>query len=344
MGRVTWMAAWGLLAAAAAMAALTASPACALAQAQPVPTTQPAPFIQPLPEPAAPTTKPADAPFIKPLPEPPIGPATKPSSPPPHTGPFIKPTTGPTTGPTSQPATLPTSQPAGAVPKVAEPKTIGFSAWVPVELGSRCVDLAKMPTDVRELWQKHSTTRGRVLAERAAMDDAAARLADRVGDLSIGSDFTVRKFLAETDRPDASAELFLNGAAARAVRYRADSLVAEVEMEIRPRTLLASLKGWAKAHVSGNRDSMEQLEKALLQADDTPLRQTGRAVVPAAEILSPTPDLLRATQAATQPAATPAGAKTQPAPLMKEPATATTAPATLQPATQPTTRAVIPAR
>lgn len=201
-----------------------------------------------------------------------------------------------------------------------------------------------MPADVRELWQKHCTTRGQVLAERIAKDDAIAQLARRVGDLAIGPDLTVRKFLAATDRPDAGVELFLRGAAVRAVRYRADALVAEVEVEIRPRTLLASLKGWARSHVNGQRDGMAQLENALLQADDTPLCQTGQAAVPAEEIVAPTPDLLKATQAATQPDTPPGGAKAPPAGPMKEPATSTTAPATTQPTTQPATRAVVPAR
>jgi hypothetical protein len=198
-----------------------------------------------------------------------------------------------------------------------------------------------MPSDVRELWQKHCTTRGRALVERAARDDAIAQLARRVGDLAIGPDLTVRKFLAGTDRPDAGAELFLRGATLRAVRYRADALVAEVEMEIRPRTLLGSMKGWARSHVNGQRDDgLARLENALLQADDTPLVQIGRGAAPAQEILLPTPDLMRATRAATQPAAQPGGATTQPAPLMTEPVTAATTPTT----TQPTTREVVPAR
>jgi hypothetical protein len=330
------MAAWAFLAAATLIAL---DRAAALAQAQSAPATAPAPFIQPLPEPVAPTTRPGDAPFIQPLPEPAIPPVAAPPTTKPA-GPFIKPTTAPTTEPATRPAVAPTSGPAhstssgpasqpATAPKVDEPKTIGFSAWVAVEQGSRCVDLAKMPADVRELWQKHCTTRGRVLAERAAMDDATAQLAERAGDLAVGPDLTVRKFLADTDKPDARAELFLHGAAVRAVRYRADSLVAEVEMDIRPRTLLASLKGWARSHVNGQRDGLTQLENALLQADDTPLRQTGRGTAPTAEILSPTPDLLEATRAATQPAG--------------RPATATTAPATSQPTTQPTTRAAVPA-
>ena len=316
MVRWTWMAAWGLLAATAAMAALMAGSVCALAQAQSAPATGPAPFVQPVPEPVVPATRPAPAPFIQPLPEPAIGSAAEPPTTKPAR-PFISPTTEPTTGPASQPATSPASQPAtspagGAVtqpadeaPKVDEQKTLGFSAWVAVEWGSQCVDLSKMPADVREFWQKHCTTRGRVLAERAARNAAIAQLAGRVGDLAIGPDLTVRKFLATTDRPDASAELFLRGATVWAVRYRADALVAEVEMEIRPRTLLASLKGWARSHVNVHRDPMTQLENALLQ---------------------------------------PGEATILPAPPMKEPATSTTAPVMTQPATQPTTREAAPAR
>jgi len=326
MARFAWIAG-GLL------AALLAWPASALAQARPAPTTGPAPFIQPLPEPAAPTTRPTEAPYIQPLPEPPIGPvAAPPTTRPaaaPHAGPFIKPTTEPATRPASQPATSPATQPATqpavTATKPAEQKTIGFSAWVPVEQDSRCVDLSKMPSDVREVWQKHCTTRGRVLAERAARDDAIARLARRVGDLTVGPDLTVRKFLATTDRPDAGLELFLRGAAVRTVRYRADSLVAEVEMEIRPRTLRASLKGWAKSHVNGNRDGMAQLENALLQSDDTPLLQRGLGAAPAEEILSPTPDLLKATAVATQPAITqpPATQPAKPLPTPSAPPAAT---------------------
>ena len=214
MVRWTWTAAWGLLA-----ALMSAGQAAAVAQAQSAPAAGPAPFVQPVSEPVVPATRPGDAPYIQPLPEPAIGPAAQPPTTKPAR-PFISPTTEPTTRPASQPATSPAggavTQPADEASKVDEQKTLGFSAWVAVEWGSQCVDLSKMPADVREFWQKHCTTRGRVLAERAARKAAIAQLVGRVGDLAIGPDLTVRKFLATTDRPDASAELFLRGEIGRA--------------------------------------------------------------------------------------------------------------------------------
>jgi len=190
-----------------------------------------------------------------------------------------------------------------------------------------------MPADVREFWQAHCTTKGRILAERAARRAAIARLARRVGEMPIAPGLTVRQFLATTDQPDAGEELFLRGTTVRAARYHVDKLVVEVELEIRSRTVFASLKGWARSHANGDRAGVRKIETVLLKADDTPLHQTGIGAPPAGEILNPTPELLRATQAATQPGALTA---TQPAavtatPPAKPRPTPATAPATTQP-------------
>lgn len=320
MTRATWMAA-GLP---AAFLAALAGTYGAFAQA-PGPTTRPVPFIKPLPEPEKPpATKPAGAPYIQPITQPADPTTTKPAA-----GPFIKPikepvtrpATAPSTGPASRPTTEPATKPAGKPPEVGR-KTQGFSNWVPVEPGQRCTDLSLMPADVRKLWLTRCTTRGRILAERAAKAAAVARLARRVGEMSIAPGLTVRQFLATTDQPDAGEELFLRGAAVRATRYHADKLVLEVELEIRSRTVFASLKGWSKSHIRGDRAGLRQVETMLLKADDAMLRQTGPGTPPAGEILEPTPGLLRATKAATQPATQPVSPVSQP--VISLPATKTT--------------------
>ncbi len=323
MKRATWMAA-GLL---TAVLATLARPEIASAQAPAGPATQPAPFIKPLPEPVEPpATKPAGAPYIQPITQP----TTKPTAGPlikPIQEPVTKPATAPATEPASRPATQPASQPTTrpvGPPKAAAAKTQGYSEWVPVEPGSPCAELSLMPADVREFWQTRCTNRGRILAERAAKDAAVARLARRVGEMAIAPGLTVRQFLATTDQPDAGEELFLRGAAVRAARYHVDKLVVEVELEIRSRTVFASLKGWARSHLKGDRAGLRKIETVLLKADDTPLRQTSLGVPPAGEILKPTPELLRATRAATQPATKPARPAIEP----------TTQPATSLPAIQ----------
>lgn len=293
----------------------------ASAQAPAAPTTKPAPFIKPLLEPVEPpATKPAGAPYIPPIGEP----ATQPTT----AGPLIKPIREPVTKPASRPSTQPASQattkPVGP-PQAVAAKTQGYSEWVPVEPGTPCVDLSLMPADVREFWQKHCTTRGRILAERAAKDAAVARLARRVGKMAIAPGLTVRQFLAVTNQPDADEELFLRGAIVVAVRYHVDKLVVEVQVEIYPRTVFASLKGWARSRLNGDRAGLRKIETVLLKADDTPLRQTGLAGPPADEILKPTPELLRAARAATQP-----GGATVTLPA-KQPSTPATASTTTQP-------------
>ena len=174
------------------------------------------------------------------------------------------------------------------------------------------MDLSLMPADVRKLWLEHSTTRGRILAERAAKAAAAQKLARRVGEMAIAPGLTVRQFLATTDQPDAGEELFLRGATVRAARYHADKLVVELELEIRSRTVLASLKSWARGHVKGDRAGLRHIENTLLKAKDAILHERGLAAAPVGEVLNATPALLRATKAATQPATMPAGAASKP--------------------------------
>jgi len=282
----------------------------------PVPATRPAPFIKPLPEPAKPpATKPAEAPYIAPITQPAVAPTTKPAPGPfikpigdPDTRPTTAPTTAPAIAPVSQPTTQPVSKPVGKPIEVGQ-KTVGFSPWVPVDRGRRCMDLSLMPADVHRLWLERSTTRGRILTERAAKAAAMRKLARRVGEMPIAPGLTVGQFLATTDQPNASEELFLRGAAMRVARYHADKLVVEVEVEIRSRTVLASLKSWARGHVKGDGVGLRHIENALLKAKDAVLRERGTAELGSGAVLKATTGALRrATKAATQPGTIPTGA------------------------------------
>lgn len=316
MTRSTWVAV-GVL---AGVLASFAGAGAGFAQT-PAPATRPAPFIKPLPEPAKPpATRPAEAPYIAPITQPGVSPTIKPAP-----GPFIKPIREPDTRPATAPAVAPVSQPTTktASQPVIKPiqvgqKTVGFSPWVPVDRGRRCMDLSLMPADVHKLWLERSTTRGRILAERAAKAAAMRKLARRVGEMSIAPGLTVRQFLSTTDQPDASEELFLRGATMRAARYRADRLVVEVELEIRSRTVLASLKGWSRGHVKGDRTGLRHIENALLKAKEAVLRESGTAELGSGAVLKATAGALRrATKAATPPATEPPAPASQPALLYR---------------------------
>ena len=304
----------------------------AVAQATDAPATRPAPFIPLLPEPNEPETKPA--PVIPPLPEPKPGPTTEPAAP------VIPPIAPPPTVPTTRPSTAPTTRPAATLPAAVatQPAGVGadgYSPWLAAERGRRCVNLAFMPAEVRDFWLAHCTTRGRILAERAAREDAVARLARRLETLSIAPDLTVRKFLKSAGPADANAERFLKAATVQAVRYKADLLVVQVRVEVRPRAFFASLLGWAKTHRAAAGNAIERIEAKLLHIDDKPLAEVGAGVAPNSEMRNATPELRKATTAATQPSATITAPVTV-APTTR-PAPRTTAPAavTVQPTTQP---------
>ena len=134
----------------------------------------------------------------------------------------------------------------------------------------------------RAYWAKYCTARGRLMAERAARLDALRKLAERIKGLRITSKTTVQDFVTESDEIKTRLETFIKGMKEVGRRYHKDELIIEVEMQIKLREFLLTLKSWTQMHLKGDRIKLRQLEEAVVRTRDKVIRETGMGVPPEA--------------------------------------------------------------
>ena len=129
-------------------------------------------------------------------------------------------------------------------------------------------------------WMARCTGRGRLMAVRAARLDGMRRLSERIYGLMITSETSVRDFVAESDEIRTAMRAFLRGARERGIRYHADELIVEVEMEVTLRQLLVNLKSWRTKYYKGDKVKVRDFEQLIVKAKDKKIRETGMGVPP----------------------------------------------------------------
>jgi len=132
----------------------------------------------------------------------------------------------------------------------------------------------------QQFWAQHCTGRGRLMAERAARVEGMRKLAERIRGVFITGRTTVQDFVAESDEVNVSMQTFLKGLREVGKRYHEDELIVEVEMQVKLRTVYASLKSWAEGHYKGDKIKVKALEELILKAEDKILKETGMGVPP----------------------------------------------------------------
>jgi hypothetical protein len=130
----------------------------------------------------------------------------------------------------------------------------------------------------KDYWSANVTGQGRLLAVRAARVDAMRRLAERIKGVFITSSTTVKDFVAESDDVSVKMETFLAGARETNIRYHDAELIVEVEMQVKLRTVYASLKQWGELHYKGDKLKISQFEELITKAEDIIIRETGMGV------------------------------------------------------------------
>jgi hypothetical protein len=137
----------------------------------------------------------------------------------------------------------------------------------------------------RKFWLENVTPQGRLLTVRGARVEAMRKLAERIKGLRITSETTVRDFVTESDVINVSMEDFIRGARETGITYHANEPVVEVDMQVKLRTVYATIKTWAEAHYKGPKSKLKKLEEVILKSKDTVIRETGMSVA--------RPDLLK---------------------------------------------------
>jgi len=132
----------------------------------------------------------------------------------------------------------------------------------------------------RAYWMAHCTGQGRLMAVRAARVDGLRRLGERIQGVRITSTTSVRDFVAEYDEINTRLRAFIRGARERGIRYHADELIVEVEMEVTLRDLIVNLKTWHKEFYKGDRVRVQDIEQLNVRARDKEIRETGMGVPP----------------------------------------------------------------
>jgi hypothetical protein len=150
----------------------------------------------------------------------------------------------------------------------------------------------RTPLPEPPLWKEHVTGQGRLLAERAARDDALRRLAAHVRTLAVSETLSVGEMIAQSTQPDIDITEFLRGADFIGLRCREDALVFEVVMQASSRPTLASFAAWIETNYAGESKDLLALRQAVERAPDRAFRETGSAMPPKENILGLPPETL----------------------------------------------------
>ncbi|HUS47466.1 MAG TPA: hypothetical protein VM098_05075 [Phycisphaerae bacterium] len=127
-------------------------------------------------------------------------------------------------------------------------------------------------------WMSRCTGQGRLMAVLAARMDAQRRLAERIKGVFITSETTVQDFVAESDQIDVKMATFLRGAREKRIRYHADELIVEMDMEVTLRTVYESLKVWSAAHYKGDKANIQHIEELARRSETTIIKETGMGI------------------------------------------------------------------
>ena len=151
---------------------------------------------------------------------------------------------------------------------------------VNIPQGGDLASLTNMSAGARAYWLARAMPQGRLMAVRAARIDALRRLGERINGLMITSETSVRDFVAESDEIRTRMRTFIQGAKEVGIRYHADELIVEVEMEVTVRELVGSLKKWHEEYYKGDRVKVQDFERLTVRSRDKTVRETGMGVPP----------------------------------------------------------------
>jgi hypothetical protein len=160
------------------------------------------------------------------------------------------------------------------------PEAMESPAQQPLGPGQR-VSLSTLDSKTKQFWISHVTGQGRLMAERAARVDAMRRLAERIKGVHITSTTTVADFVAESDQVNLDMRAFIRGAREIGIRYYDDELIVEVEMQIKLRQLLASVKSWSQMHYTGDKSNIRKIEKRIEEVQERIIKEVGMGTPPA---------------------------------------------------------------
>jgi hypothetical protein len=163
-------------------------------------------------------------------------------------------------------------------PDLAGPDMIAVKPDVAME------SLTNMSAKAKAYWMANCMPQGRLMAVRAARVDAMRRLAERIKGVAIVGQTTVRDFVAESDQVNVSMDTFLKGARETGICYHDDELIVEVEMQVKLRTVYATLREWGETHYKGDKVKISQFQELETKAEDVIIKETGMGV-PRADLL-----------------------------------------------------------
>ncbi len=148
---------------------------------------------------------------------------------------------------------------------------------IPVKEGDS-LESINYPAGAKEYWMAHVMPQGRLGAVRAARVDAMRRLAERIKGVSVASGTTVRDFVTEEDWVKLGTSTFLRGAKETGIKYHADELIVEVEMQVKLRTVLADMKSYVEERYKGDSVKIKNFQEITTRVEDTIIKETGSGV------------------------------------------------------------------
>ncbi len=160
------------------------------------------------------------------------------------------------------------------------PKTdIQVTETVAVKDGQ--AEQASYPASAKGYWSERVTPQGRLMAIRAARLDAYRRLSERIKGTKVQSETSVKDFVAEDDFIRLASENHLKGVKEVGVRFHPDELVVEVEMQVKLRTVMESVKTFVEEKYKDDKAKIKKFEEITQTYQDTIIRETGMGIPPA---------------------------------------------------------------
>ena len=174
----------------------------------------------------------------------------------------------------------------------AMPEELDDSAVV----GASSAGVVPRTLNIPEIWKNHCTGQGRLMAARAARVDALRRLAERIKGLRIDSETIVNDFVADSDEIQTRLNASLTGAKEVRVKYLKHELICEVTMQVKLKTILATLRSAVDAEYKGDRVKLKRLDDYVENVRIDTIEETGSACPPAKYIRGYTQQQLTAVE------------------------------------------------
>ena len=158
-----------------------------------------------------------------------------------------------------------------------------------------------MPEEAREFWRKHCRLQGRLLAIKAARNDALNRLSGKIRALKVNEKLTVADLMEGPVAGRVEMDTLLRPARETGIRYSPTDLIVELQVSAKLRSVYGLVKAMLQRNPSPDGELIRELEKLVRSSQDTSIAQIGVGAVPAQHLKDASPEVVAVAKVAASP-------------------------------------------